>query len=255
MTSILLFLFFITAEARSSMPPDVLRSTNENRRAPLWVAASKAAAADGALAREHFEPHELRWLRREREPNRPHASSNDGFHAQSCFGESPVEIAAPAGSLKALANAPAILEGAVIGRNVGFLAGTPGALLSIRVDVRSERENTFSVPDEVLVYYPEAEFSVGDRLYCVRPATHPARPRVGDRVVVFAYGPPVDATGRLLYVQASKHLIFETPDGRLLPPAALREELARLSIMQTGDVMTWLEGQGLRRKMHRTAIR
>lgn len=246
MANIVAFLLCLATQSGEATPPDLLRSTNPNRHAPLWVAASTAVTPDGKLAREHFESYELRMLQRTREGKRPKVSSNDISPERSCFGESPAEIAAPSGSLKDLANARTIIEGEVTGRTVGFFDGRPGALLSVRVERTVQREKAFFIPAEVLVYFPEADFTVGDESYCIRPATHPARPRIGDRIVVFAYGPPVDTTGRVLYVQASMHLIFETADGRLLPPVALRKELALLGLGSIADVMGRLESDGLR---------
>ena len=227
-------------------PPDLLRSTNPYRRAPLWVSASAAVTDEGKLASDRFESYELRLLERAREAGRPRASADDPSSRMQCFGESPTEMPAPSGSLNALAKANAIVEGEITARTVGFFEGRPAALLSVRVDRTAQREGTFAIPTEVLVYFPEADFTVGGESHCIRPATHPARPRTGDRILVFASAGPVDTTGRLLYVQASKHLIFETGDGRLLPPVALRDELAKLELQSISDVVAWIERDGLR---------
>jgi hypothetical protein len=239
MTGYFALLLFLGALGEGhSAAPEILKSTNPNRQTPLWVSLSKAVTSDGKLSPVYLDKYALRDLQRSRGTG-PRAATADGPQkGPSCFGERPAEIAAPSKTLADLSgNSHMIIAGRIVQRTEGFFEDRPGALLTVRVDEQLQRDNTYAALPEYLVYYPEAAFDVGSAAYCIRPATHPARPRVGDRILVFAYGSPIDAMGRLIYGQASKHLVFQTAAGELVPPVELREELASARITTLDQIL------------------
>lgn len=194
--------------------PETLKGRNPNRSTPIWVSAAKATDGKGNLSAEMFDRHGIAALKRAA-----------GVQRQGrCSGERPAEIFAPSETVADLAtNARTVIQGEITERTVGFFEDSPGALLTVRV----KRVVGDVSHDEVFLYFPEAEFQVGRDRYCTRPATHPARPRAGDRVVIFAYGEAADTTGRLLHTKSSKHLVFESSAGLLIPPVNIRDELQR----------------------------
>ena len=207
-------LLLLLATQVHASAPETLRGRNPNRTAPIWVSASKAADRDGNLSPELFGRYGIADLKRAA------AVQRQGH----CSGERPAEIFARSETVAELAtNARAVIQGEITQRSVGFFEDSPGALLTVRV----ERVLGDFAHDEVFLYFPEAEFQVGPDRYCKRPATHPARPRVGDRVVIFAYRAAADTTGRLLYTQSSKHLVFQSAAGLLVSPVNIRDELQR----------------------------
>jgi len=235
---IALLLFLGSLGEGHAAAPEILKSTNPNRKTPLWVSLSKAVTGEGKLSEVYLDKYALRDLQRPRR-NGPRTATADGRRDETpCFGERPAEIAAPSKTLADLSrNAHTIIEGRIVQRTLGFFEDRPGALLTVRVDEQLQRDDTYASLREYLVYYPDAVFDVGSAAYCIRPATHPARPRIGDRVLVFAYGRPIYSPGWLIYGQASNHLIFQTAAGELVPPVELRDELAGVRITALDQII------------------
>ena len=222
----ILAMVLLLATGQGNTPPELLQSVNPHRQTPLWVALSKAVTSRGELSTDYLDKYALRDLHRLAKTDRGRVATTSDTEAHLCFGERPAEIAAPSDTLAELsANAQAIVKGEIVQRTLGFFEDRPAALLTVRIDRQLHGDGSFTPQKDILVYYPDAEFRVGDETYCIRPATHPARPRVGDQILVFAYRAPIDTAGRLIYGQASKHLVFETAAGQLVPPVALRREL------------------------------
>jgi hypothetical protein len=246
---IAVLLFLGTFAQGNSAGPELLESTNRNRQTPLWVSLSKAVTSEGKLSPQYLDPYAVRDLQRgARDYDRHVATSDASPKAAPCFGERPAELASPSNTLAELAgNAHLIVAGKIVQRTLGFFEDRPGALLTVRVDEQLQHDGTYPSLPEYLVYYPDATFSVGSDTYCIRPATHPARPQVGDRILVFAYGQPIDPTGRLIYGQASKHLIFETAAGQVVPPLGLRNELAAARVTTLAQILRRI-GKGDHRK-------
>ena len=232
MTGWIALLLFLSSAGQAATTPDLLTSTNPNRQTPLWVSAAKAVTADGKLSPVYLDEYARRNLERRRTADKPSVHRDSASaEPRQCSGERPAEIAASSRTLADLsANARMIVKGTIVQRAVGFFEDYPGTILTVRVDRQLHRDTTYPSLTEYLLYYPDATFKVGETTYCIRPATHPARPKVGDRVLVYAYEPPADTSRRLIYGQASKHLIFETAAGELIPPVDLREELASARI-------------------------
>ncbi|HEX7154660.1 MAG TPA: hypothetical protein VF618_24455 [Thermoanaerobaculia bacterium] len=194
--------------------PATLKSRNPHRGAPLWVAARHAADAEGRLRGVLFRkgtPERLRSL-----------------PAGSCLGEVPVEIHRPDRTLGELTRSSvSIFNGTVEEVAAGFFADTAGSLLNVRIDAIVKGSPQYDTSGgTIYVYYPSASFVVGRQSFCAIPATHRARPVAGDRVLVFALDAPADTRGRIVYPQASRHLIFQTAGGELLLPNHLQANLA-----------------------------
>jgi hypothetical protein len=227
----ILAMVLLLATGQRNAPPELLQSINPNRQTPVWVALSKAVTSRGELSTDYLDQYALRDLHRVAKADRNRVATNSDTESRICFGERPAEIAAPSDTLADLsANAQTIVQGKIVQRTLGFFEDRPAALLTVRIDRQLHGDGSVTPQKEILVYYPEAEFRAGDDTYCIRPATHPARPRVGDQILVFAYLAPIDTSGRLIYGQASKHLVFETAAGQLVPPVALRRELEEARI-------------------------
>ncbi|HEY0140452.1 MAG TPA: hypothetical protein VGF48_06120 [Thermoanaerobaculia bacterium] len=235
-----------------------MRSTNPNRTTPLWVPFDLAFAPTGQLSEKLFDVYALRDLREFGERSRMRAHS--GPHAataRTCFGERPAEIPARVVTVAELASSSrTIFSGRIADRTMGFFEDAPAALLTVDVERQIKRSPEFRLSDgKLLLHYPDASFSVGDVDYCIQPATHAARPRVGDRVLVFAIQVPVDPSGRLVYTQASKHLVFETAAGELLVPDHLRQEVTSRGIKTLDQFLQHLVSCEEEKGKHRPAVK
>jgi hypothetical protein len=108
-------------------------------------------------------------------------------------------------------------------------------LLTVNVDAMPRASSLYAatIGGRIYVYYPSAVIRAEGTTLCTRPASHAARPKPGDRLLVFALQPPEDSGHVFVYPQASRHLIFQTASGNLLLPQHLQRSLAGFSDLDT----------------------
>lgn len=120
----------------------------------------------------------------------------------------------------------AIYVGEVVEIEDGFYFQRPGALLEIRLEGTLKRSSTFQPEDHLLVHYPAADFEAGGYRFCKEDHRYLPRPRVGDRVLVFADRPPFDRD-RIL-ISPGPTTIFVQPRGEDLAVPSQAKEAADL---------------------------
>ena len=118
-----------------------------------------------------------------------------------------------------LKNAPAIVRGRITDLTPGFYKGDPATLLTVEVEKFLRRSRQFSRQRVIYVVYPYARFGIGDVNFCKQDSSFPYRPALEDRIMLFPYGSPGDASQQLVRPD-SRELIFESTGGRLVLPKA-----------------------------------
>jgi hypothetical protein len=211
---------------------------------PIWVPLAEALDSNGSMRTDRFDEWARAGMNRHRKTKKEYLEKHPESAGPICQGERPAELPGGHTVVELTDNSRAIIVGQVVARNVGFFDGFPGALLTVAIE-KEVRASTDIRPRDrrVLLYYPEAEFTVEGESFCTVPARHPARPRAGDRVLMFVIGQPVDFSGRLIYTQASQQLVFETKDGVMIPTPDLAPQLARDGIGDLDELVTVISGR------------
>ena len=224
------------AVSRQEATPARLYSQNPNLKVPMWLRADQAIGADG-LRVDFFRDADVQMLHdlideaHAAAAGKVPRAATDSIEPEICFGERPAEIGLPDASLPDLVRSSrAIYSGTIEEVTPGFFEGIPASLLKVHIEAAPRASREFNTRgNRIFVYYPSAVLRVGGDRVCTRPATQSARPKPGDRILVFALAGPADTDGLVIYPQASRHLIFETADGQLLLPAQLQRSLAGFS--------------------------
>ncbi len=222
------------AAAPAGEMPRIIRAADARTPYPIWVAADAALTAEGKLDGQLIAPQareRVAQLVATRTEQARHAvpQSVSSAEPEVCFGEPPAEIGLPDSTLPNLVrSSTAIFEGRIEEVTTGFYRGTPASLLAVRVDAMPRTSSLYAatIGTRMYVYYPSAVIRAEGTTLCTRPATHEARPKAGDRLLVFALQPPEDSGHLFVYPQASRHLIFQTASGDLVLPQHLQRSLA-----------------------------
>lgn len=216
--------FSVTVSAAE--PPAVILSGTGNH--PLFIAASAMVAADGTTA--SVVPEDWRVQREQLAQVLPkHIADVSAFgtiSAVPCHGamllETPLEPLLDRTTRRnAIMNAHAIVAGRIRSVTPGFFFGTPGSLIEldsldkITVDAAYSR-----VRDRLYIRLPFAKFVSGGTEYCRESGPGAYVPKVGDRLLVFAYDYPMDAAGTLVY-STSNDVISQPSGGAIRVPKSL----------------------------------
>jgi hypothetical protein len=90
------------------------------------------------------------------------------------------------------------------------------------------------------VFYPVARLNIGGEVICANSRTYTFRPESGDRILIFAYYPPLDTAGGLIFPEAEQ-LFFEDRQGNLFVPDRLRGDTQLLSVASLDDLAELLK--------------
>lgn len=190
----------------------------------VWVSANRAIDAQGKLRAEELGEDRQRKLLKNAERNRPaprHSASADAEPLDPCVVFTGVHMSSyePTGSLNDLVvHADAIVSGAVVSIEQGFLHGYPGSLVRIDGEILKGQPAR-----EVYLFYPLARIPTADGMICSNPVADFIKPRPGDRMLVFSMPAPLIVGDRMiLHVDVSRELLHETQDGVIKAPKALR---------------------------------
>lgn len=197
---------------------------------PIFIPASALFTSEGEFS--PIVPEWWRGMHRQHSLQVEAARKRAGISAEASIpgrpcggvylGESDVESQAFRDSRETtIVNAKAIFLGTIERATPGLFHGSPGTLLHLGQLVRLKASPAFAnVHDVVYVRHPYAQFKAGDVEYC--RATQPGAyvPAIGDRVLVFAFGDPLDDQGLLIYSFEDDYFI-ETK-GRVHVPRLLQ---------------------------------
>jgi hypothetical protein len=195
-------------------PPDVLRYQRPDVVEPVWVSQSAALDQQGELRFNLFAEHLAADLRRHLDRNR------DG-NCHEALGH-PIPLAAwPDHSLgEVVANAHLIVAATVTGITRGFHHGHAGSLLTLSTIERVKETVPLSNEDTLFLFYPGTKIRTSSGIICsVASPSAPSTPDIGDRVVVFMFGQPVDEQQRVISASfAERHIVIEREgSGRVVP--------------------------------------
>ena len=138
-------------------------------------------------------------------------------------------------SLEALnRDAIAIYEGTIVEIRSGFFARQPASLLVVAVDEELRSSAEYDATRGLYVYYPIADFVVGDTRFCSRALYNDYAPRPGDAVIVYAMHGPADEGRQTVYAE-SRDLFFQSAD-RFIAPRSLRFDPAVAGLRTLTDL-------------------
>lgn len=113
-------------------------------------------------------------------------------------------------------NAKAIYAGTIRTVTPGLFYGAPGSLLELGDLVTLKTTPAYAnVRDSVLVRHPYAHFTAGTVEYCRETRAATLAPRIGDRVIVFAFADPLDEAGILVFSYLDDLIVARDGDVRI----------------------------------------
>jgi hypothetical protein len=208
-------------------PPSVILSRTD-AHTPIFISASAMVATDGttaAVVPEDWRVQQKRIAEAFSE-HRPPVSAFGVSSAAPCQAgmlvESPLERMVDNSTRNAaIVNAHAIVAGTIRSVTPGLFFGTPGSLIELGQLDKIKTDSSYDgLQDSLYLRLPYAQFVVGGIEYCRESSPGAYAPKVGDRLLVFAYGAPMDAAGTLVY-STSDDVIAQPNNGAIRTPKAL----------------------------------
>lgn len=220
----LLFSFatVISAQQGARVTPDSFYTQGTEPPALIFASASAAFDASDAptemLPKSWVAQHErMREMERVARVRGIAASTmSAGFRPCAVYQEDPqVEYPVREDILSTIRNATAIFEGTIAEVTPGFFYGHAASLLRVTgVSTLKGSTRYAHVTDTLYARYPFASFSAGGVDYCTVSG---APPEIGSRVLVFAFGAPIDERGQLVF-SFKNDILIETAAGVSFPP-------------------------------------
>jgi len=208
-------------------PPNVIVSRTD-ARTPIFISVSAMVAADGTTAAVVPKDWRVQQQRTAEvfSEHRAQASALGISSAAPCQGgmlvESPLDPLADISTPhNAIVNAHAIVSGTIRSVTPGFFFGTPGSLIELDTLDKIKADALYGgLRGSLFLRLPYAQFIVGGTEYCRESGPGAYVPKVGDRLLVFAYGAPMDAAGTFVY-STSNDVIAQPGDGSIRIPKPL----------------------------------
>ncbi|MEK6373147.1 MAG: hypothetical protein AABO58_10665 [Acidobacteriota bacterium] len=222
LTALALMLTTTAAQGGAEIP-DKFWSTNPYRTAPLWISA-RAALDHETLRSGALAEHEAAQLRNHLRQMEGRRSSAAGATVSSgkcdvTFGalldDAPMPSAATLDDVRRYASTQPLVEGTVVGSDVGLYAGTPFTVVQIRVTRTSKSRGG----DTAYLLIPKGTLTVEGVALCTSDPRYSEVPANGD-TVLFVAGLPANPDGTLFRLPA-EHL-FVWHGGALVVVPRLR---------------------------------
>jgi hypothetical protein len=118
------------------------------------------------------------------------------------------------------AHSGAIYRGRIAAVTQGFQLEAPVSLLSIDIRRAIRANDGFPARGSVQVIYPAADFRIGGTRFCNAGPNQSYLPAIGDEIIVFAYGPPIDSDRIFLHTDPDQ--LFFQRGNKLSSVGALR---------------------------------
>ena len=183
---------------------------------PIWVSESVAFDSEGNLRSDLFSPHIRTRLDELRKVN-----GNECLR----FAAAPsIDHFLPTDSLAALAaHSLYVVAGEVVSSEKGFYAGNPGTLFHVRVSHHVKRPSPSSIPTAFL-FVGDGRIDTARGAICAMTPLHSIVPRVGDRVMFFAYQSPRDVENNIFLAEPHQQIVVQEGDRLHLPRALSRAD-------------------------------
>jgi len=190
--------------------PDRLASRYVPEGPPFWLSARAATGPNGDFRWELLDPSDRQMFQSYIE--------RGSYEEIGCIGierifTSPLNPP-PHHTLEDLVDhSVTIVSGTVVGRKPGFLNGTPGYLLRLKVLDTFKTSAQIGPRDFIYFFYPKGEFEAGGYRFCVVQPELPAVPWLGDRLLIMPLYPPLDESQSILRVRFDQ-IFIEKASGR-----------------------------------------
>jgi hypothetical protein len=121
---------------------------------------------------------------------------------------------------KMIASAHAIVAGTIRSVTPGFFqSASPGSLIELDHLAKIKADAFYDrLGDTLFLRLPYAQFVTGGIEYCRESGPGKYAPKVGDRLLVFAYFTPWDADGRFVYTTSSEVIAQPAGGAIRIPP-------------------------------------
>jgi hypothetical protein len=215
-------------------PPSVLWSRFDYPPHPLFIAATAVLNADGSpsaivpedwrIGQQHFRSLAPRPNSQALRLDSPLGVWDSVTLCQiGSIEEENEEMVSKGNAHDAITNARTIVSGTIKRVTSGFFnGGSPGSLVELDHLDRIKIGTSCSVlHDVVYLRLPYARFAIGDIEYCRATGPGAYVPRIGDELLVFAYNPPWDVDGKLLYLSADDVIAQSSMEPDLRIPKSL----------------------------------
>ncbi|MEA2164105.1 MAG: hypothetical protein QOK37_2232 [Thermoanaerobaculia bacterium] len=209
-------------------PPSVLWSRFDSR--PLFIAASAVMNPDGspsAIVPEGWGIDQTSLRSRVVPPSSqtPPFGVWDSVtlcqHGWLSVDDDPEEFVNRSNAHDAIISARVIVSGTIRRVTPGFFY-TPASLVELDHLDKIKIGTSYSALHDVLyIRIPYARFAIGDHEYCRDLGPNAYAPRAGDKLLVFAYAPPLDAEGKLLYLSSDDVIVQPSAERELRIPKVL----------------------------------
>ncbi len=221
----------VGAQDRPQAIPDRVASVIPGRQAPEWVSADQVLRG-GELQRGLFDPIEVSKVETMLENGRSEleryrSAPEQGSPEDACISVVSFDGSGSSGTSThdGLAEkSTGIYLGTVITERAGLLRGVPRALLRVRVDKVLLHGASGPALKTLLVAYPDVQMHLGDICVGAEGPRHPARPEVGQEVLVFSTT-RVPVTGKVILTPTDDDIFFTLPDGTTSLPVHFGELL------------------------------
>jgi hypothetical protein len=202
------------ATTASVLPP--------GRREPAhWIPVPTAITKTGELRRDMLSRLDLAVIDNNRAKN--------ATRCTTFIGPSPTEQFIDLDSLDSLvANSLTIVRGRVTASETGFYYGHPGTLYTLQPKPLLKEYGHLDGRSFLFLFIPEATIPTSQGYICARTFSDIPAPVSGDEVLAFVSLDPIDASHRIIEVDAQKQLVV-VHGHQLFHPAAVvkRDELKR----------------------------
>lgn len=199
---------------------------------PIWISASEAITASGALRPEVQRPESLKYLmsRLEQEKASRRNVASDAHEAgDSCdvnygrrFEDGPDDFSVRSlAQLKDVAASRSVISGVLSASAVGLYDGIPYTVLQI------DRASVEAGTDRVYLLYPRGRLRFDNLTFCNSDPSFSELPAIGDPIT-FVVSAPIDSTGTL-FMTSGSWVLYEHEAALVSPPELrLDPEIRRL---------------------------
>lgn len=231
-------LITVSVAAAGTEIPEHFRSRNPHRKAPLWISARVALDRDilraGALA-EH-ENAALRKHVRGAAARRSVAAVQTTVTGKceitfgALFDDAPMPASSTLDDVRRYASAHLVVEGVVVGSDIGLYAATPFTVVQVRVTHASKA----GAPRTAYLLFPKGTLAVDGVTLCTSDPRYGEVPIAGDKLLFIA-GTSVDADGTLFRLPAEH--IFVSHDGTVAAARRLRAEIQDATLAELRELI------------------
>ena len=216
-----LFVFFALmnmAFAQDDVVPILSDPSGNHMSNPFWLSVETATSEDNTLNIEMFaENHRpslqivIAHLKKETEKYKSQGRQDDPCMTNfiSHFSVTNLSVQSLAAQSKA------VILGTVVGVHQGFYRSYPASLLEIDVEKHALYFDGGAPAKKVFIFYPWANFKIGDVTYCRESDIKLQKPILGSKILITPDSPKRSAEVEFYYLPEGQFFMNETIEGLL----------------------------------------